>query len=85
MAANTLVWFIIAACNGFGKYMALEARLRGHRVIATARSISRIADLEEAGAETIVLNVTSLLADIKKVAKEEDDEYRYINHVVNAT
>ncbi|KAF1847602.1 uncharacterized protein K460DRAFT_402939 [Cucurbitaria berberidis CBS 394.84] len=45
--------FITAASSGFGKYIALEALFRGHKVIASARNTSRIADLKEAGAETL--------------------------------
>ena len=56
--AQTPVWFITAASSGFGKYIALEALSRGHKVIASARSTSRIADLKEKGADTVDLDVT---------------------------
>lgn len=84
MSADTPVWFITAASSGFGKHMALEALSRGHRVIASARSVSRIADLKEAGAETLVLDVCAPLPEIAKVAKEANDKYGYINYLVNA-
>ena len=84
MATQTPVWFITAASSGFGKYIALEALSRGHKVIASARSTSRIADLKEAGAETLALDVTSPLSEIEKVAKEANGKYGYINHLVNA-
>lgn len=64
--------------------MALEALSRGHRVIASARNTSRIADLKEKGAVTVTLDVTAPQADIEKVAKAANDEYGYINHLVNA-
>jgi NADP-dependent 3-hydroxy acid dehydrogenase YdfG len=84
MSTGTPVWFITAASSGFGKYMALEALSRGHKVIASARSTSRIAELKERGAETVALDVTSTLSEIEKVAKETNDKYGYINHLVNA-
>jgi NADP-dependent 3-hydroxy acid dehydrogenase YdfG len=82
--SQTPVWFITAASSGFGKYMALEALARGHKVIASARSTARIADLKEAGAETVALDVTAPQSELEKVAKEANDKYGYINHLVNA-
>lgn len=64
--------------------MALEALSRGHKVIASARSTARIADLKEAGAETVALDVTSPLPELQKIAKEANDKYGYITHLVNA-
>ncbi|CAO2651440.1 Nn.00g040100.m01.CDS01 [Neocucurbitaria sp. VM-36] len=84
MATQTPVWFITAASSGFGKYIALEALSRGHKVVASARSTSRIADLKEAGAEILALDVTSPLSEIEKIAKEANGKYGYINHLVNA-
>ncbi|KAF2008584.1 NAD(P)-binding protein [Aaosphaeria arxii CBS 175.79] len=84
MTSQTPVWFITAASSGFGKYIALEALSRGHKVIASARSTSRIQDLAEKGADTVVLDVTSPLPEIKKVAKEANDKYGHITHLVNA-
>ncbi|USP77084.1 NAD(P)-binding protein [Curvularia clavata] len=84
MTSQVPVWFITAASSGFGKYIALEALSRGHKVIASARSTSRIADLKEKGAVTVTLDVTAPQAEIEKVAKEANEQYGYINHLVNA-
>jgi NADP-dependent 3-hydroxy acid dehydrogenase YdfG len=84
MDTQTPVWFITAASSGFGKYVALEALSRGHKVVATARSTSRLTELAEKGAFTIALDVTWPLGEIEKVAKTANDKYGYINHVVNA-
>ncbi|KAF9691823.1 hypothetical protein EKO04_010322 [Ascochyta lentis] len=84
MASKTPVWFITAASSGFGRYIALEALSRGHKVVASARSTSRIADLEDKGAVTMELDVTAPQAHIEKVAKEANEQYGYINHLVNA-
>ncbi|KAH6877679.1 hypothetical protein BKA58DRAFT_80291 [Alternaria rosae] len=83
MNVPTPVWFITAASSGFGKCIALEALARGHRVIASARSLSRIAELKEAGADTVVLDVTSPLEELERVAKEANDTYGYITHLAN--
>ncbi|CAI6337638.1 unnamed protein product [Periconia digitata] len=82
--AQTPVWFITAASSGFGKYMAIEALARGHKVIATARSTSRIADLKEKGADTVALDVTWPLEKIEAVTKDVWERYGAINHLVNA-
>jgi NADP-dependent 3-hydroxy acid dehydrogenase YdfG len=84
MDTNTPVWFITAASSGFGRYVALEALSRGHKVVATARSTSRLTELAEKGAFTIALDVTWPLDEIVKVAKTANDKYGYINHVINA-
>ena len=44
--ANNLVWFITGASTGFGRLLAEEVLRRGGRVIATARSLEKVADLE---------------------------------------
>jgi NAD(P)-dependent dehydrogenase (short-subunit alcohol dehydrogenase family) len=83
MATQPPVWFITGASSGFGKYLALEALSRGHKVIASARSLSRLADVKDAGADIVVLDVTSPLTEIARVANEANDRYGYITHVVN--
>jgi short-subunit dehydrogenase len=63
--------------------MALEALSRGHTVIASARSLSRLSHVKDAGADIVVLDVTSPLSEIEKVAKKANDKYGYITHLVN--
>lgn len=81
--ANTPVWFITAASSGFGRYVALEALSRGHRVIASARSTSKITDLAEKGADTVALDVTAPLPELQQIAKEANERYGYVTHLVN--
>lgn len=64
--------------------MTLEALARGHKVIASARSTAKIADLKEAGAITVALDVTAPLDTLKKIAEEANAQYGYITHLVNA-
>lgn len=84
MTDQTPVWFITAASSGFGHYMALEALSRGHHVIASGRTLSKLTPLAEAGAHTVTLDVTSPLPEIHAVAKEAVAKYGYITHLVNA-
>jgi len=44
---SSRVWFITGASGGFGRLLAEEVLKRGERVIATARDLSKVADLEE--------------------------------------
>jgi NAD(P)-dependent dehydrogenase (short-subunit alcohol dehydrogenase family) len=84
MSPQPPVWFITASSSGFGHALALEALSRGHKVIASARSTSRIQDLQSAGAHTMVLDVTSPLQDIQAVAQAAHAKHGYITHLLNA-
>ncbi|WP_372492006.1 oxidoreductase [Kineosporia corallincola] len=49
-----LTWFITGSSRGFGRHTALEALRRGDRVVATARSLAALKDLEELGGERVL-------------------------------
>jgi NAD(P)-dependent dehydrogenase (short-subunit alcohol dehydrogenase family) len=78
------VWFITAASSGFGKEIALNALKKGDRVIATGRSLNKLAEVKEAGAEILVLNVTSDLETIKKTVAEAHAKYGRLDILVNS-
>ena len=78
------VWFITAASSGFGHEMALDALSRGHTVIATARSTSRVEDLREAGAHTLAFDVTAPLSDIQSIAKDVYARHGRVDYLINA-
>lgn len=78
------VWLITAASSGFGKAIALEALARGHKVYATGRSRSRLAELEKAGASTCDLDVAWDLPQISKVVDSIAKESGHIDILVNA-
>lgn len=78
------VWFITAASSGFGKEIALNALKKGHQVLATGRSLSKLTDLKEAGAETFVLDVTSDLESITKTVAQAHAQYGRIDILVNS-
>ncbi|RSU50410.1 oxidoreductase [Sphingomonas sp. S-NIH.Pt15_0812] len=45
--AQDPVWFITGCSTGFGRSLAEAVLARGERVVATARDVARVADLEE--------------------------------------
>ena len=80
----TPVWFITAATSGFGKGIALAALAHGHKVLATGRSVSRLTDLKEAGADVYELDVTSDLETLKKTVAEAHNKYGRIDYLINS-
>jgi len=84
MDSNTPVWFITAASSGFGHEIAIVALKRGHRVIATARNVENIRDLERSGAFVLALDVTRPLPDIEAIAKEAMEKYGRVDYLINA-
>jgi len=65
------VWIITGCSSGFGWEMTLDAIAKGIHVIATCRSpVSRLADLEKAGAITLELDITAPIEQHKDFAKK---------------
>lgn len=59
MSEKSSTWFITGCSSGFGRAIAEAALAAGQRVIATARDVRSIADLEKAGScEVMALDVT---------------------------
>ncbi|PBK86430.1 NAD(P)-binding protein [Armillaria gallica] len=85
MSTSQLVWLITGTSTGLGRDLALAALERGEKVIATARarSLHLLADLKEKGAETIELDVTAPLDDLKKVADKAVGIYGRVDVLVN--
>ncbi|KAK0447196.1 hypothetical protein EV421DRAFT_1789322 [Armillaria borealis] len=84
MSALQLVWLITGTSTGLGRDLALAA-LEREKVIATARarSLHLLADLKEKGAETLELDVTAPLDDLKKVADKAAGIYGRVDVLVN--
>jgi NAD(P)-dependent dehydrogenase (short-subunit alcohol dehydrogenase family) len=60
-AGNGRTWFITGASTGFGRLLAEEVLKAGGKVVATARKLDKIADLEKQypkTAKALVLDVT---------------------------
>ena len=63
--------------------MTLAALQRGDKVIATARSLTKAKDLEEAGANILELDVTSPLDQLHEVAKKAIAFHGHVDVLVN--
>jgi NAD(P)-dependent dehydrogenase (short-subunit alcohol dehydrogenase family) len=80
----TPVWFITAASSGFGHELVLSALSRGHKVIATARTLKKIDDLKSAGADTMTLDITAPLPELQAVVRAVEKKYGRVDYLVNA-
>ncbi|KAL7625015.1 hypothetical protein AAE478_004229 [Parahypoxylon ruwenzoriense] len=78
------VWFIVGASNGFGRAIGFEALKRGDKVVATSRNPAKMADLKEAGALVLRLDVTADDATIQAALQQTVDTYGKITHCINA-
>jgi len=79
------VWFITGASTGFGRLLAEHLITLGDSVVATARNIDRIKDLEElapARVQTLTLDVTEP-AQVDAAAKDALARFGHIDVLVN--
>ncbi|KAK0229990.1 hypothetical protein EDD85DRAFT_126925 [Armillaria nabsnona] len=85
MSTSQLVWLITGTSTGIGRDLALAALARGEKVIATARarSVHQIVDLKDKGAETLELDVTAPIDELKKIAEKAVGIYGRIDVLVN--
>jgi len=83
--SQPLVWLITGTSSGFGKELSLALLERGDKVIATARSrsLTKLSDLKERGANTLELDVTAPLGQLHAVAKTAIAIHGKIDVVVN--
>ncbi|KAF9525424.1 hypothetical protein CPB83DRAFT_943586 [Crepidotus variabilis] len=80
-----LVWLITGTTSGLGRHLAQEVLRRGDKVIATgrARSIAKLDELKNEGADTLELDVTWPLEKLQETAKEAVSIHGRIDVVVN--
>jgi len=83
MPTKQLVWLITGTSTGFGRDLTLAALKRGDKVVATARSLSKIQDLRDAGADILELDVTSPIEKLHQAAKEAVSFHGKIDVLVN--
>lgn len=81
--ADAKVWFITGCSTGFGRQIAIAARKHGDLVIATARKLSAIEDLQQIGCHTLALDVTADDEVVKRVVAEAHDIHGRIDILVN--
>ncbi|TMW67900.1 hypothetical protein Poli38472_007572 [Pythium oligandrum] len=77
------VWLITGCSSGFGRELALAARKHGDYVIATARRVETLSELNELGCQTLTLDVTSDDGSVTEVAAKANAFYGRIDILVN--
>jgi NAD(P)-dependent dehydrogenase (short-subunit alcohol dehydrogenase family) len=77
------VWLVTGTSSGFGVAFVHSLLARGDKVIATARTLSKISNLKKAGAATLQLDVTSSQAELEKIAQEAIAIHGKIDVLVN--
>lgn len=65
-----LVWLVTGCSTGIGLSLVHGILSRGDKVIATARSLSKIEHLKEAGAHVLRLDITEEQVKLDEVVKE---------------
>jgi NAD(P)-dependent dehydrogenase (short-subunit alcohol dehydrogenase family) len=78
-------WFITGASTGFGRLLAEEVLKAGGKVIATARNLDKVADLEQkypGKAKAFALDVTDS-AQVVSVAAQTNASYGPVDVLVN--
>lgn len=76
-------WLITGCSSGFGRALAEAALAAGQRVVATARDVRRIADLEQAGrCQVLPLDLTDG-ADIPRVLEQALAAFDGLDVLVN--
>jgi len=76
--------FLISGCSsGFGEALTKEALSRGYRVIATARKLESLVELEKLGAKTLRLDVTDSVENHKEFAKAAVAIYGQVDYLIN--
>jgi NAD(P)-dependent dehydrogenase (short-subunit alcohol dehydrogenase family) len=81
----TRVWFITGCSTGFGRLLAEEVLKSGGKVVATARNVEQVADLERkfpASAKALPLDVTDF-AQIDSTVAAAIEHFGYIDVLVN--
>jgi len=77
------VWVVTGTSTGFGREIVLAILNRGDEVIATARNIDTIKDLESAGASILQLDVTASPDSLHQIAKDAVAIHGHVDFVIN--
>ncbi|TMW67863.1 hypothetical protein Poli38472_007535 [Pythium oligandrum] len=82
-STTTKVWLITGCSTGLGRELAIAARKRGDLVIATARKVETLTDLQGRGCQVLSLDVTADDAAVKDVVAKAHAFYGRIDILVN--
>ncbi|TMW67854.1 hypothetical protein Poli38472_007526 [Pythium oligandrum] len=77
------VWLITGCSSGFGRELAIAAHKRGDLVIATARKVEALKDLQELGCDALSLDVTADDASVNDVVAKAHALHGRIDVLVN--
>lgn len=83
MAPPQLTWLITGASSGIGYELAACALAKGHRVIATSRSLSRLNPLKAKGAALVELDHNQSFEHVQSAIKSALSVYQGVDIVVN--
>ncbi|UKZ76920.1 putative secondary metabolism biosynthetic enzyme [Trichoderma virens FT-333] len=78
-----LVWLVTGCSSGFGRSFVTQILARGDLVIATARKLESILDLETIGAKTMQLDVTDDQESLNSIVKQAIAIYGTVDVLVN--
>ncbi|KAF7336130.1 Short-chain dehydrogenase reductase sdr [Mycena venus] len=81
--SNSPVFLITGCSTGLGRELALAALASGFRVIATARRLDTLTDLETRGAKILELDVTSSVRDLAAFAEKAIAVYGQVDYLIN--
>lgn len=81
--ATCKTWFITGCSSGIGRELALAALAHGDAVIATARNVSKLDDLQLRGATTLALDATWLDERVAQVVADAISVHGRIDILVN--
>jgi NAD(P)-dependent dehydrogenase (short-subunit alcohol dehydrogenase family) len=84
-STQSRTWFITGASTGFGRILAEELLKSGNKVVATARKVAQVADLQEkypATAKALALDVTDA-AQVAATATAAIAAFGHVDVVVN--
>lgn len=77
------IYLITGCSSGLGHEFARQALHRGHKVIALARDIAKLAPLQELGAATLTLDVTASQEELDRTATAALAIYGSVDILVN--
>ncbi|WP_232323672.1 oxidoreductase [Catenuloplanes japonicus] len=72
-----LTWFITGSSRGFGRQVALRALHNGDRVVATARAVEALKDLQEVGGDNVLTLPLDVTDPEQVVAAATEAEARF--------
>ncbi|KAJ3815554.1 hypothetical protein F5876DRAFT_30391 [Lentinula aff. lateritia] len=83
LASEPQVLLITGCSTGLGRSLAEDALARGLRVIATARRLSAIGDLQAKGARILTLDVDDTPERLQSFAVEAVGAYGQVDILIN--